>query len=53
MATATTHNLYIPKDLLGPLARYAVEHGQESIGKIIQQALREKLEREGYLVKGE
>jgi hypothetical protein len=49
MATQTTQNVYIPKDLIAPLARYLVEHHQKA-GKVIQDALREKLEREGYVV---
>lgn len=49
MATSTTHNIYIPKDLLSPLARYMVDKGQMSMSKLVQQALREKLQREGYL----
>lgn len=49
MATSTTHNIYIPKDLLSPLARYMVDKGQLSMSKLVQQALREKLQREGYL----
>lgn len=49
MATSTTHNIYIPKDLLGPLAKYMVATSQESMSKLVQKALREKLAREGYL----
>lgn len=49
MATSTTHNIYIPKDLLGPLARYMVDKGQPPMSKLVQEALREKFEREGYL----
>jgi metal-responsive CopG/Arc/MetJ family transcriptional regulator len=49
MATSTTHNIYVPKDLLSPLARYMVDKGQASMSKLVQQALREKLEREGYI----
>lgn len=48
MATQTTHNIYIPKDLLGPLARYLIEKQVDSISKLVQTALREKLQREGY-----
>lgn len=49
MATNTTHNVYIPKDLLAPLARYLVAHNHPPMSKLVQAALREKLEREGYL----
>lgn len=48
MATATTRNIYIPKDLLAPLARYLVATGETSMSKLVQAALREKLTREGY-----
>jgi hypothetical protein len=49
MATSTTHNVYVPKELHGPIARYLYEHNHLPVGKLIQQALREKLTREGYL----
>jgi metal-responsive CopG/Arc/MetJ family transcriptional regulator len=49
MATNTTHNVYIPKDLITPLAKYMVDQGVMSMSKLVQQALREKLQREGYL----
>lgn len=49
MATSTTHNIYVPKDLLSPLARYMVDKGQMSMSKLVQQALREKLQRDGYI----
>lgn len=48
MATSTTHNIYIPKDLLSPLARYMVERGDSNMSRLVQRALRELLEREGY-----
>lgn len=41
--------IYLPKDLLAPLARYLVAHGHPPMSKLVQEALREKLSREGYL----
>lgn len=52
MATNTTHNIYLPKDLIGPLARYMVETKLDSMSKLVQLALREKLQREGYIEPG-
>ena len=49
MAISSTHHLYIPKDLYAPIAKYLCEHDNQPLGKLIQQALREKLIREGYL----
>jgi hypothetical protein len=49
MAISSTHHLYIPKDLYGPIAKYLCEHDNQPLGKLIQQALREKLRRDGYL----
>ena len=49
MATATTINVYVPKDLYAPLAKYLVDKGLKSTSALVQQALREKLTREGYL----
>lgn len=49
MATQTTATVYLPKTLLGPLARYMVEHDNPPLSTLLREALTEKLQREGYL----